>query len=108
MFARNKPMKQALLMVIKNGSYLHSTYFVASIAVNKHFVQTNSLYPYKDPRGDGWPSPSFVRGDTLPKATLVERWDLNPWQLDPEAFNELLLPPEWSDLTSPSLASSLL
>ena len=36
------------------------------------------------------PLPSFVRGDNLPKATLVERGDLNPWQLAPEAFNELL------------------
>lgn len=53
-------------------------------------MQTNLLYPCKDPRGDGLPLPPFDRGDNLPKATLVERWDLNPWQLAPEGFNELL------------------
>lgn len=74
-------------------------------------MHTNLLYLYKDPRGDGRPLPPFGRGDNLPKATLVERWGLNPWQGAPKGFNELLhsaASTEWSDLTSHSLANSLL
>lgn len=84
---------------------------MASAAVNKCFMHTNLLYLYKDPRGDGRPLPPFGRGDNLPKATLVERWGLNPWQGAPKGFNELLhsaASTEWSDLTSHSLANSLL
>lgn len=55
----------------KNGSYLYSTYFVASTAVNKCFMQTNFPYPYKDPKGDESLLPPFDRRDSLSNATLA-------------------------------------
>lgn len=73
----------------KNSSYWHCTHFVASIAVNKRFMQTNLLYPRKDPRGDGLQLPPFERGDNLPKDTWVEKCDLQPWQLAPEAVHKV-------------------
>lgn len=48
-------------------------------------MQTNLLYPCKDPRGDGLQLHPFERGDNVPKGTWVEKCDLHPWQLAPEA-----------------------
>lgn len=86
-----KPVKKVLLTVIKIAqTYIELTLWQVNIAVNKCFMQTNLLYPYEDPRGDGLPFSPLDRGDNLPTAMWVKKWDLNPWHLAPEAITKVL------------------
>ena len=43
----------------KDGGYLHSAYFMSSTAVNKCFMQTGLLYPFKDPLGK-WTTTTLI------------------------------------------------